>query len=119
MKKNLYFLGALALLMTSCNSPNTDKTNTGRNVRDRDEQAVTSGNQSESSGDLAITQGIRRALLDDPNLSTNAKNIKVITIDGVVTLRGPVNGQAEKERVFLLVRQTQGLKDINDQLETK
>jgi hypothetical protein len=64
--------------------------NTGKNVRDRDSNNLTPLDQSESESDRTITQEIRKAVMADDSLSTNAKNIKIITINGVVTLRGPV-----------------------------
>ncbi len=62
--------------------------NTGRNVRDRNEATKTPGDQSENEADRTITQNIRKAITADDSLSTNAKNVKIITNDGTVTLRG-------------------------------
>ena len=64
---------------------------TGRNVRDRDDQTITPMDQSNDPRDLQLTQDIRRALMADEPLSVTAKNIKIITTGGNVTLRGPVN----------------------------
>jgi len=61
---------------------------TGRNVRDRDENAKTADRQSNSKEDLEITRKIRRAIVEDKSLSTSAHNVKVVTVDRVVTLRG-------------------------------
>lgn len=90
--------------------------NTGRNVRDRD-NTLTPGNQSESEADRTITQRIRQALMEDASLSTNAKNIKVITINGVVTLRGPVNNEREKNSVAQKVRAVSGVRNVDNQIE--
>src|SRR6266498_3096260 len=62
--------------------------NSGRNVRDRDDQTKTAGDQSESEADRTISQNIRQAVTADDSLSTNAKNVKIITNDGTVRLRG-------------------------------
>ena len=70
--------------------------NSGRNVRDRDNQNKTSGDQSESEADRTISQNIRAAITADDSLSTNGKNVKIITSDGTVTLRGPVKSDQEK-----------------------
>ena len=75
-----------------------DADNTALNQRDRSGETATSGDQANSSGDLKITQAIRQALVKDGELSTTAKNIKVITANGQVTLRGPVNNAQEKAR---------------------
>src|SRR6202030_4487036 len=64
--------------------------NTAVNQRDRGNDTVTPMDQSNKPSDLKMTQEIRRAIVKDDALSTDAKNIKIITIDGAVTLRGPV-----------------------------
>lgn len=63
--------------------------NAAINERDRSGETKTSGDQSNSSADLKTTQAIRQALMKDGELSMTAKNIKVITSNGHVTLRGP------------------------------
>jgi osmotically-inducible protein OsmY len=94
-----------------------DSDNTGRNVRDRDERARTPLDQSESEADRTLTQKIRRAIMNDDSLSTNAKNIKVISINGVVTLRGPVANSREKEIISRKVKDVQGILRVDNQLE--
>ena len=71
--------------------------NSGKNVRDRN-NAPTPGDQSNSKSDIAITQEVRKAVMADKALSTNAHNVKIITQNGVVTLRGPVKSPEEKAR---------------------
>ena len=119
MKKHLLIVSSLCLLLTACANDNgkMDADNTGRNVRDRSGQNVTSGNQSESEADRTITQRIRQAIVDDNSLSTNAKNIKIITINGVVTLRGPVNNDREKNEIGRKVQSVSGVKNVDNQLE--
>jgi hypothetical protein len=73
--------------------------------------------QGNSSGDLRITQNIRKALVGDEALSTDAKNVKVITIDQVVTLRGEVETAKERETIVALATATPGVKRVEDQLE--
>jgi osmotically-inducible protein OsmY len=97
-----------------------DKTkpdNTAINERDRSNDTQTSGDQSNSSADLKITQAIRQALMKDGELSTSAKNIKVITENGQVTLRGPVKTAQEKARVDQLAKSAAGGAPIVDQLD--
>lgn len=123
MKKHLFILSSLCLALSACtneghhtNTP-PDADNTGRNVRDRNAEAMTSGNQSESEADRTITQGIRRALMNDDSLSTDAKNVKIITVNGVVTLRGPVNSDREKNEIAQKARAVSGVKNVDNQLE--
>ncbi|MGH7788079.1 MAG: BON domain-containing protein [Candidatus Binatia bacterium] len=91
--------------------------NSGTNVRDRDPAAITALDQSEKEGDIRITQTIRQALVDDDSMSTNAQNIKVITIDSVVTLRGPVEDAKERDQIAAIASRTSGVSRVNNQLE--
>jgi hyperosmotically inducible protein len=104
---------------TSAPSAQTQPDNTGRNVRDRGGATLTPGDQSESEADRTLTQQIRRAVVADDSLSTTAKNIKIITVDGVVTLRGPVQNPREKEIIEAKAQQIAGADKIDNQLEVK
>jgi osmotically-inducible protein OsmY len=70
--------------------------NTGVNTRDREGKTLTPQDQSESEGDRELTRRIRQAVMDDGSLSFEAKNAKIITVNGRVTLRGPVKNAEEK-----------------------
>ena len=94
-----------------------DADDTGRNVRDRQDGAVTPMQQSNAQADLDITQHVRRAVVSDDNLSTNAHNVKIVTQDGVVTLRGPVKSAQEKQAVVAAAQKAPGVKRVDDQLE--
>ena len=91
--------------------------NTGSNVRDRSGATLTPGDQSESEADRTLTQRIRQAVVADDSLSTNAHNIKIITINGVVTLRGPVNSTQEKATIDAKAQQIAGATKVDNQLE--
>ena len=93
--------------------------NTTINERDRSGETKTSGDQSNSSADLKTTQAIRQALMKDGELSMTAKNIKVITADGHVTLRGPVNTAQEKAKIDQLAKSAAGGAQIDNQLDVK
>jgi len=95
----------------------TKADNTATNQRDRSGETNTSGDQSNSSADLKTTQAVRRALMKDSELSTTAKNIKVITANGQVTLRGPVNNAQEKAKIDQIARSAAGGAQIVDQLD--
>ena len=99
-----------------------DKTkpdNTAINERDRSDETKTSGDQSNSSTDLKTTQAIRQALMKDGELSTTAKNIKIITANGHVTLRGPVKTAQEKAKIDQLAKSAAGGAQIDNQLDVK
>lgn len=96
-----------------------DADNTERNVRDRDDKMKTPMDQSESEGDRTITQNIRKSIVDNDGLSMNAKNVKVITVDGTVTLRGPVKSDAEKQTIASVAQKTPGVKKVENLLEVE
>ena len=91
--------------------------NTGKNVRDRNESAKTAGDQSENEADRKITQEVRKSIVDDDKLSTSAQNVKIITNDGQVTLRGPVKSEQEKKEIESKAKQIAGVKNVENQLE--
>src|SRR3954463_13395331 len=101
-------------------APNAvDNDNTAKNERDRSGDTKTSGDQSNSSTDIKLSAAIRRAVVGDGSLSTTAKNIKIITANGVVTLRGPVQTAAEKTQIEKLARNAAGKAKIQNMLEVK
>lgn len=91
--------------------------NTAVNVRDRQSEAVTPVDQSNNEADLAVTQSIRQAVIADDSLSIAAKNVKIITIGGMVTLRGPVKDAAEKARIEATAKGMPGVIQVDNQLD--
>jgi len=91
--------------------------NTAKNVRDRNDANKTAGDQSENEADRKITQEVRKSIVDDDKLSTSAQNVKIITNDGKVTLRGPVKSEEEKKAVESKAKQVAGVKNVENQLE--
>ncbi len=81
--------------------------NTDRNERDRN-NTVTPMDQGNNTADLETTQRIRRALMEDESLSAVAKNTKIVTVNGVVTLRGPVESAAERTSIENAAREASG-----------
>ena len=98
-------------------STSTAPDNTGRNERDRAADAKTAGDQSENEADRTITQSVRQAITSDDALSTSAQNVKIITQDGTVTLRGPVKNDKEKQNIEAKAKQVAGVKRVENQLE--
>jgi osmotically-inducible protein OsmY len=115
---SLLCLSALAVTaFAQDNSPAAD--NSGRNTRDRSSETQTSGDQSNSKPDIQITAAIRRAVTHEGSLSMMAKNVKIITENGTVTLRGPVKTDAEKTKIGELAMANSGQAKIDNQLEVK
>jgi osmotically-inducible protein OsmY len=102
---------------TSSDSSSVPPNNSGTNVRDRGNGSITPFDQSNKPADIEMTRQIRRALMADKSLSTTAQNVKVITIDGTVILRGPVNSEYEKTVIADKAQQIAGAGNVNDQLE--
>ena len=115
----LISLSAFSLAALAADDEKANPDNTKTNERDRSTETKTSGDQSNSSADLRITQAIRRALIKDRELSTTAKNIKVITANGQVTLRGPVESAQEKARVDQIAKSAAGSAQFDNQLDVK
>jgi osmotically-inducible protein OsmY len=93
--------------------------NTGVNKVDRDANTQTPIDQNENKNDVRITADIRRAVLDEKNLSTNAHNSKIITANGAVTLRGVVDSEAEKTLVESKAKAVAGVVSVDNQLQIK
>jgi hyperosmotically inducible protein len=91
--------------------------NTGKNERDRGGSNPTAGDQGGSEADRRVTQQIRKAVVDDSKLSAVAKNVKIITSEGVVTLRGPVKTSQEKSQIAAIAQRVDGVKRVDNQLE--
>lgn len=94
---------AVLIVSTACVSgvPSLAQ-NTSRpvdNSSQNSNQPVIADKQNNNSSDLATTAQVRRALMHDRDLSTYAHNVKILVADGAVTLKGPVNSDAEKARV--------------------
>lgn len=93
--------------------------NTGLNVRDRDGATLTPLDQSDRAKDVTITQQIRHSITGDKTMSLDAHNVKIITIEGVVTLRGPVKSVDEKLSIAGIAETTPGVLKVDNQLEIK
>jgi osmotically-inducible protein OsmY len=125
-KSGLFIVTLMAgLMLTNFNvyaesaAPNPAPENTERNVRDSNNTTLTPEDQKETPADRKITAAIRRAIVRKKSLSLDAHNVKIITIDGVVTLRGPVENSAEKNKLQAIAKKTKGVKQVDNQLEIK
>jgi hyperosmotically inducible periplasmic protein len=118
---------ALALVMTlaprlaraqdSSTTPAPD--NTKVNDRDRNKAQSTADQQKENRPDREITRDIRRSIVQDKSLSTYAHNIKVISQNGMVTLKGPVRSEEEKTAIEAKAAEIAGKDKVTSQLEVK
>ena len=90
--------GAFALAQEPTSQP-TAPDNTKVNERDRSQNEPTADQQKDNRSDRDITQQIRQSIVKDKSLSTYAHNIKIVTKDGQVTLKGPVRSEDEKKAI--------------------
>jgi hyperosmotically inducible protein len=85
-------------------------------VQQSGDSQKTADDQKNSKEDIALTARIRKALMDDKGLSMAAHNVKIITQNGIVTLRGTVKSDAEKEAVAAKARELAGAAMVSDSL---
>jgi osmotically-inducible protein OsmY len=79
--------------------------------------AATAESQGTSKKDIEITRKIRESLMSRDDLSHYAQNVKVITLDGVVTLKGPVQSKTEQDIVAKCAENVVGKLKVNNELE--
>ena len=78
---------------------------------------MTPGEQSGAKSDLRLTAQIRRAIVKDKSLSMMAHNVKIISVNGEVTLRGPVKSEQEKTTVGSKAQAIAGTDRVDNRLE--
>ena len=91
--------------------------NSEKNKVQTENRGLDARDQSNSKGDVDLTARIRKNVVAEKSFSTNAKNIKIISIAGQVTLKGPVNSVAEKNKIRLIATQIAGKAHVNDEIE--
>jgi osmotically-inducible protein OsmY len=103
-----------------CQDPATPPPdNTKVNERDRNANQPTADQQKENRSDREITKQIRKAIEKDKSLSTDAHNVKVVTQNGAVTLKGPVHSEEEKKAVEAKAAEVAGQQKVSNQIEVK
>ena len=103
---------------TSTDSAAVKRDNTEVNVRDRTDAVKTPIDQNENQKDIDITANIRKRVVDT-KMSVNAQNVKIITQDGKVTLRGPVKSEEEKAQIEKMAHEVAGAANVDNQLEVQ
>ena len=86
-------------------------------AKNKDQNPPTADQQKMNPADREITHKIRKSIHEDKSLSTYAHNIKVITQDGKVTLRGPVRTEEEKSAIQGKAVAVAGDGNVSNQLE--
>ena len=89
------------------------------NSKQNKDHATTAESQSNASADRATTANVRKAIVADKNLSTYAHNVKIITSNGHVTLKGPVKSEEEKQQIASDASSVVSAENISNQLTIK
>ena len=105
-------LSATPMRQSQQPAPDNSKTNQG----DASQGATTSDQQKMNPADRATSRQIRSAIVKDKTLSTYSHNIKIITQDGKVTLRGPVRSDDEKANIEAKAAAVAGADNVTDLL---
>jgi hyperosmotically inducible protein len=112
----IFALG-LSLSVQAASRQSTPPDNTKVNKRDSDPANPTASQQKDNRTDLEITRQIRSSITKDKGLSTYAKNVKIITQNGMVTLRGPVRSEEEKRSIEAKANDVAGTSHVKSELE--
>jgi hyperosmotically inducible periplasmic protein len=97
----------------------TSPDNTRLNTQDRDKASPTADQQKDNRSDREITQQIRQSLVKDKSLSSYGHNVKVITQNGQVTLKGPVHSEEEKKAIEAKATEVAGENKVSSELNIK
>jgi len=121
MLATLLFIGlpgvSLVLAQDSSQSPAPD--NTKVNQGDQNKSNATADRQLENKSDREVAQQIRQAVMNDKSLSTYAHNVKIISQNGVVTLKGSVRTDDERRAIEKIAAAIVGQEKVTSQLEVK
>lgn len=98
--------------------PVVDVNNTAVNARDRDQSTKTPLDQNENKKDIEITAAIRKKVINT-KMSTAAHNVKIITQEGKVTLRGPVESAEEKQQIAEIAAAVVGSASVVNELDVE
>ena len=124
MKNSFMRVAASAALAVLCSvplavaqaSPQSAPDNSGQNQN----HAKTADSQPNTAADRATTAKVRKAIVEDKELSTYAHNVKIITMNGQVTLKGPVKSEEEKQTIASKAAEVAGSPEkVNNQLSIK
>jgi hyperosmotically inducible periplasmic protein len=98
----------------------TKPDNTSVNKRDRNPGEATADQQKMNAADRALTAKIRKSVVADKSLSTYAHNVKIISQNGTVTLKGPVHSDDEVTSIMAKATEVAGSPDkVVNQMSVK
>ena len=106
----------LSLVLAAQQPPTASAQSAPDNTKVNRQGEITASSQKNGKHDLAITRDIRKAIVGDKSLSTYAHNVKVITENGFVTLKGPVRSEDEKKAIVAKAVDVAGRERVANEL---
>lgn len=103
----------------SANTSTSDMDNTRINRRDRKSSELTADQQSFGARDTDITQRIRQDVMKETGFSTYAQNVKIITVAGKVTIKGPVRSEQELSTIMKHARRVAGQTNVKNEMSVE
>jgi hyperosmotically inducible periplasmic protein len=110
-------LAAMASQAMAQSTPAPD--NTGSNAAPANsamQGPTTADGQSNMASDVKLSQRIRKSVMADKNLSTYAHNVKIVSVNGAVTLNGVVKTAHEKSVVAMKAQAIAGKGNVTNDL---
>jgi osmotically-inducible protein OsmY len=114
---SMFLVSSFGLLWAQQDNSHALADNTKVDRRDRNQSEPTADQQKENTNDRQLTQQIRRAIIKDKNLSSDAHNVKIITQNAAVTLKGPVKSEEEKQAIESKAAEVAGTDKVNSELQ--
>lgn len=91
--------------------------NAKSNKVDASNASATADAQTNKATDLNITRRIRQSVMADKSLSTYAHNVKIVTVNGSVTLNGVVRSEDEKNAIEMKAESVAGKQQVTNDLK--
>jgi osmotically-inducible protein OsmY len=112
----LLLSAAFSVVVLPATAQQTPPDNTKVNKADRAQGAVTADQQKENAADRDLTKKIRQAVVGDKSLSTYAHNVKIVSQNGQVTLKGPVRSEQEKTTIDAKATEIAGAGKVTNEI---
>jgi len=114
--QTLVLTGLFGLWTTGTFAQQPAPDNTKMNQADRSNDRPTADQQKDNPSDREVTQHVRQAIMEDKSLSTYAHNVKIISQNGVVTLKGPVRSDDERRAIEAKANEVAGKDKVVNEL---
>lgn len=101
------------------NAETRDGADGSASTEDQNNESLTPVIQGTNQNDLDTTTRIRREVVGTKSLSVNAQNVKIVTAEGRVTLRGNVDSPEEKRLIGQIATNAARPNAVDNQLQVK